>query len=419
MAQELNTPKNNLPAFMHYQRDIMTKLKDKYAEQLNSSDNSVRTKAILDLQQEVGREWSRIQRAESPADQTLRDYWNRIAAEDLTRYQREMAEYVAAVEAAKNAPQQAPKNPTTVEDLSKTFGIIPEDLMCTICQDFFYEPLVLQCGHKFCASCLSKTRTRSQAYRREKIIRCANCRADQVVDFSRVRPDPIIEALLKKVMGEQYGEGRNMVDKETAIQSLATWYMGGADCSVLIDEITNEVAQQYMDKNIGTIQVNPSRFMAEIFGQEISSIAGFPLGKLAYYHLHRFLRGTDLGSCMRVLIFDDKATIVNSKIVTNDRSFVEMIARQQSWEQKEIIYQLKIYISDIDRGNKVSHEFENMIKAKIPDNFRGEFNITNWLRAKDNPERIVREYFTEMYDTIIARPHEYPTFNEYIKSLRP
>jgi hypothetical protein len=60
-----------------------------------------------------------------------------------------------------------------------------------------------------------------------------------------------------------------------------------------------------------------------------------------------------------------------------------------------------------------------LIKNKIPDNFRGEFDVNSWITAKNNSDRVAKEYFAEKYDAIMSSPATYPAFNEYVKTLRP
>uniref|UniRef100_A0A3B5QBP7 Si:ch211-1n9.6 n=2 Tax=Xiphophorus maculatus TaxID=8083 RepID=A0A3B5QBP7_XIPMA len=33
-------------------------------------------------------------------------------------------------------------------------GTVSEPLKCPVCQDFFTEPVTLQCGHNFCLTCI-------------------------------------------------------------------------------------------------------------------------------------------------------------------------------------------------------------------------------------------------------------------------
>uniref|UniRef100_A0A3P9NV85 Si:ch211-1n9.6 n=2 Tax=Poeciliinae TaxID=586240 RepID=A0A3P9NV85_POERE len=33
-------------------------------------------------------------------------------------------------------------------------GTVGEPLKCPVCQDFFTEPVTLQCGHDFCLTCI-------------------------------------------------------------------------------------------------------------------------------------------------------------------------------------------------------------------------------------------------------------------------
>ncbi|XP_043922327.1 zinc-binding protein A33-like [Protopterus annectens] len=47
---------------------------------------------------------------------------------------------------------------------------LAEDLLCSICLDLFKEPVVLECGHSFCKSCIDK------AWDSEKNSSCPECR---------------------------------------------------------------------------------------------------------------------------------------------------------------------------------------------------------------------------------------------------
>ncbi|XP_043541487.1 nuclear factor 7, ovary-like isoform X2 [Chiloscyllium plagiosum] len=47
-----------------------------------------------------------------------------------------------------------------------------EEVICPICQDFFTDPVILDCGHNFCRSCIT------QSWERQKINSCPECRQE-------------------------------------------------------------------------------------------------------------------------------------------------------------------------------------------------------------------------------------------------
>ncbi|XP_043942828.1 zinc-binding protein A33-like [Protopterus annectens] len=54
----------------------------------------------------------------------------------------------------------------------KVAEYLDEDLVCSVCLDLFEDPVILECGHNFCRSCIDKV------WDREEILSCPECRAD-------------------------------------------------------------------------------------------------------------------------------------------------------------------------------------------------------------------------------------------------
>ncbi|XP_078075207.1 zinc-binding protein A33-like [Mustelus asterias] len=52
------------------------------------------------------------------------------------------------------------------QDLAK----LTEEAICPICLDYFTDPIILQCGHNFCSSCISRS------WGSEKVYTCPQCR---------------------------------------------------------------------------------------------------------------------------------------------------------------------------------------------------------------------------------------------------
>lgn len=398
-------PQTNRPAFFHFQTQRMPELMAPYQEILHRRDttDSEKSKIIHEVNTKLTQEWSRIQRAESDDDRKAKERWNKIAAADIERYQREWKEY----NQLKNSIVEPQQQKTTIEDLASILGIAIEDLMCPICRESLFEPIILTCGHRFCAGCLEKTTRRFTHSKGAHYISCALCRHEQYIDFNRIKPDQILEAIMKKAQGDKYGEGRNTVDKETAVKRLVEWYPS-SELALLIDDVVNTMAQQYLENHQGpSIIINPTHFLNALFGDYLSTVTGFPLGKLAYYHLQSLMTNM---SNLRIIVIDTKVAIINIDYVTNDQKFMETVSHTQPWEEKEFLYQLKIYMENRVEG---SPYFQNVIKMRIPDYFKDGFDISYWQSVK-----VIKKYFTETYDTIVASPNIYNTFNEFIKTLR-
>ncbi|XP_043942829.1 E3 ubiquitin-protein ligase TRIM39-like [Protopterus annectens] len=49
---------------------------------------------------------------------------------------------------------------------------LDEDLVCPVCSNLFEDPVILECGHHFCRSCIDKV------WDREQILSCPECRAE-------------------------------------------------------------------------------------------------------------------------------------------------------------------------------------------------------------------------------------------------
>ena len=70
-----------------------------------------------------------------------------------------------------------------------------EELKCTICEEIFTVPMILNCGHAFCHSCIAKWEKNCQEYS------CPNCRE---IIFLQVRSEQI-ENLITTI----YQNGQN------------------------------------------------------------------------------------------------------------------------------------------------------------------------------------------------------------------
>ena len=64
-----------------------------------------------------------------------------------------------------------------------------EELTCSICLEFLWEPVKLDCGHHFCRCCLWRTQQLSPDGHR-----CPNCRANIVIDARTAKSDDALQA---------------------------------------------------------------------------------------------------------------------------------------------------------------------------------------------------------------------------------
>jgi hypothetical protein len=64
-----------------------------------------------------------------------------------------------------------------------------DELTCSICLEFLWEPVKLDCGHHFCRCCLWRTQQLSPDGQR-----CPNCRADIVIDARTANTDQALQA---------------------------------------------------------------------------------------------------------------------------------------------------------------------------------------------------------------------------------
>jgi len=83
-----------------------------------------------------------------------------------------------------------------------------EDFTCVLCQDLFFEPLALSCGHTFCRLCLHKTLQRARKV-------CPVCRANCHVNCKTQQPNVILVNLIQKFFAAEYEARRAEIEQET------------------------------------------------------------------------------------------------------------------------------------------------------------------------------------------------------------
>lgn len=82
-----------------------------------------------------------------------------------------------------------------------------EDFSCILCQDLFFEPLAMSCGHTFCRLCLYKTLQRARKV-------CPVCRANCHVNCKTQQPNVVLVNLIQKFFPEKYEERRAETEQE-------------------------------------------------------------------------------------------------------------------------------------------------------------------------------------------------------------
>jgi len=82
-----------------------------------------------------------------------------------------------------------------------------EDFSCVLCQDLFFEPLALSCGHTFCRLCLHKTLQRARKV-------CPVCRANCHVNCKTQQPNVILVSLIQKFFAAEYEARRAEIEQE-------------------------------------------------------------------------------------------------------------------------------------------------------------------------------------------------------------
>jgi len=83
-----------------------------------------------------------------------------------------------------------------------------EDFSCVLCQDLFFEPLALPCGHTFCRLCLHKTLQRARKV-------CPVCRANCHVNCKTQQPNVVLVNLIQKFFAAEYEARREEIEEET------------------------------------------------------------------------------------------------------------------------------------------------------------------------------------------------------------
>ncbi|PWA93557.1 proteolysis 1 [Artemisia annua] len=88
-----------------------------------------------------------------------------------------------------------------VEDCYKKVNIT--DLLCAICKELLYRPVVLNCGHVFCEACVIDSSNES--------CRCPVCQSSHPKGFPKVCL--VLEGFLEQHVSEEYAARRQTIDK--------------------------------------------------------------------------------------------------------------------------------------------------------------------------------------------------------------
>lgn len=118
---------------------------------------------------------------------------------------KNIAVAAAASPAAKSSAAPPPKETMTIDDQkSGTSGSVvaevqddgwEEELACSICLEFLWDPVKLGCGHNFCRCCLLRTTQLSPDGGS-----CPNCRTKIDIDPDKAPADESLQARVKAVV---------------------------------------------------------------------------------------------------------------------------------------------------------------------------------------------------------------------------
>jgi hypothetical protein len=358
-------------------------------------------------QESIMKRWGTIQLGTTETDRAEKVRIEQIASDETSRYKREMEEYLAKKKAIVQPQSPAPA------DILKIFEKEMTDIQCPICTDFFNRPITLPCQHTFCKSCLIKNKN-------IRGIICSICRQKHDIDLNSYQEDKIIMGLVKYAIGpEEYNKIKNRVDPEDAARKLYEWYTGNggdgesvrdeSETCMIVDDCIQSAIQHFLNSNQNRLLINLDNFMNDVFGDNISVLAGFPLGNLKYYHLRRLMQ-SEFGAQLKFFSIRDVTILVNMKNFTTN--WVTIITNQNTpWEQKELYYLLKHWVDN--DGYNSSQYLEEYFYSKIPKNCK-DFNFALYDRSKIDPARFALDFFMSEISKIIATPINYIPFAEIL-----
>lgn len=363
-------------------------------------------------QQSIMKRWGELQRGETEAARNEKAAIEQIASDETARYKREMEIYVAQKKAEPQLQSQSQKQSPV--DILKMFEKELVDIQCAICTDYFMSPVTLPCQHTFCKSCLIKNKNIGRD-RYTRVVTCSQCRQKHDIDLNTYQEDKIIMGLVKYAIGpEEYNKIKNRVDPEEAARKLFEWYTGNnnrdaSETCMIVDDCIQGATQQFLNSNRNLL-LNLDIFMNEVFGDNISALAGFPLGNLKYYHLRRLMR-SEVGSQLKFISISDVTILVNMKNFTT--TWVSIVTNPNTpWEQKELYHLLRHWVDNDDRYG--SRDLEEYFYSKLPKNVK-EFNVALYDRVKNDPARFALDFFIAEISKIIANPINYIPFAEILE----
>jgi hypothetical protein len=357
-------------------------------------------------QESIMKDWRELQRGETEAARNKKATIEQIASEETARYKSEMEIYVAQKKAEPQLQSQQQKQSPV--DILKMFEKELADIQCAICTDYFQSPVTLPCQHTFCKKCLIKNKIIG-GDRYTRVVTCSQCRQQHNIDLNTYQEDKIIMSLLKYVLGpEEYNNIQNRVDPEEAARKLYKWYTENpSETCMIVDDCIQGATQQFLNSN-HTLLLNLDNFMNEVFGDNISALAGFPLGNLKYYHLRRLMR-SEVGSQIKFISIRDVTILVNMKNFTIN--WISIVTNPNTpLEQKELYHLLRFWVDNDGRGQ----DLEEYFYSKLPKNVK-EFNVALYDRAKNDPSHFALDFFISEISKIIANPINYIPFAEILE----
>ena len=105
-----------------------------------------------------------------------------------------------------SAHRYAPRSSFTCSFMASPLESLDPDLQCSICLDFYFEPLTLKCGHTFCRACLLQSTKLAPDGRS-----CPQCRALIAIADPLTHPaDAAITASVAKAVPAAMIEQRSL-----------------------------------------------------------------------------------------------------------------------------------------------------------------------------------------------------------------